>query len=86
MPTTVNPSVTTSAFQRKCPFDNDFRCDNGKCVFRAQRCNAKDDCGDNSDEEDCGKSYQNSSLSSIKPLNMKDIYKKVSLMRKSCLL
>ncbi|KAH7954684.1 hypothetical protein HPB49_020885 [Dermacentor silvarum] len=31
-----------------------FRCANGVCVERNNRCNYADDCGDNSDEEGCG--------------------------------
>ena len=30
-------------------------CDNGRCVCSIQKCDGKDDCGDNSDEEGCGK-------------------------------
>ncbi|XP_049268925.1 MAM and LDL-receptor class A domain-containing protein 1 [Rhipicephalus sanguineus] len=31
-----------------------FRCSNGACVMNYERCNYVDDCGDNSDEMDCG--------------------------------
>ena len=31
-----------------------FRCENGMCVDRSAKCNEIDDCGDNSDEKDCG--------------------------------
>jgi low-density lipoprotein receptor-related protein 1 (alpha-2-macroglobulin receptor) len=38
-------------------FDNDycdeFLCDNGNCVVFEQRCDSKDNCGDNSDEINC---------------------------------
>ena len=34
---------------------NQFRCDNGKCVFNSWKCDNVDDCGDNSDEKSCGK-------------------------------
>lgn len=32
---------------------NEFRCNNKKCVSKAWRCDYDDDCGDNSDEENC---------------------------------
>ena len=34
---------------------NQFRCDNGKCVFNSWKCDNVNDCGDNSDEKSCGK-------------------------------
>ena len=36
-----------ASFQRKCP--------KGICIFDLQVCNGKDDCGDGSDEINCGK-------------------------------
>ena len=32
----------------------DFQCSNGKCIHLGSKCDNKDDCGDNSDEENCG--------------------------------
>ncbi|XP_075546622.1 MAM and LDL-receptor class A domain-containing protein 1-like isoform X3 [Dermacentor variabilis] len=32
----------------------EFRCGNGACVMGYERCNYVDDCGDNSDEQNCG--------------------------------
>ena len=36
-----------------CPVSN-FTCDNGECVDENDRCDGEDDCGDNSDENNCG--------------------------------
>ena len=44
-----NPNPTPSS----CSPSN-FTCNNGKCLDRNDRCNNVDDCGDNSDENDCG--------------------------------
>ena len=34
---------------------SNHRCANGVCVSNSSRCNGENDCGDGSDEYDCGK-------------------------------
>ena len=36
-----------------------FRCANGNCVQKEWRCDAEDDCGDNSDELNCTSECKN---------------------------
>ncbi|XP_067905117.1 low-density lipoprotein receptor-related protein 3 isoform X2 [Heterodontus francisci] len=38
--------------QGSCKSD-EFLCENGKCILSAWRCNKMDECGDNSDEQEC---------------------------------
>lgn len=35
---------------------NEFSCRNGKCILNHWKCNKRDECGDNSDEENCSTS------------------------------
>ena len=40
---------------RPCPYDSDFRCNDGTCVRSTDACNTYNDCIDGSDEINCGK-------------------------------
>ena len=33
----------------------EYQCNNGRCIDERRKCDTRDDCGDNSDEADCGK-------------------------------
>jgi hypothetical protein len=39
-----------------CGYD-EFHCANDKCIVGNKRCDGKNNCGDNSDEKDCGMFY-----------------------------
>lgn len=39
---------------RECKEDQ-FKCDNGRCLPEDYKCDGDNDCDDNSDEDDCSK-------------------------------
>ena len=40
---------------RPCPYDSDFRCNDGYCIRSSGVCNRYNNCRDGSDEINCGK-------------------------------
>ncbi|UYV84688.1 hypothetical protein LAZ67_X003097 [Cordylochernes scorpioides] len=54
-PIIVNDTSPTPTPSTQCQ-KNQFACKNGKCYSYLEACNFFDDCGDNSDEENCGTS------------------------------
>ena len=45
----TSPGLTTCLWYQ-------FKCNNGICIDKRRHCNGNDECGDGSDEEDCGRS------------------------------
>ena len=37
------------------PYRTEFECHNGECIGRDLQCDGNNDCGDDSDEQSCGK-------------------------------
>jgi len=52
--TTTTSTTNTTPTATKTVGCGSFQCSNGKCIAKARECDDKDDCGDNSDEENCG--------------------------------
>ncbi|XP_065835534.1 sortilin-related receptor-like [Oscarella lobularis] len=52
-PSTPPPRPTTRPPYASCSASDDFRCQNGQCIRRANVCNYARDCSDNSDEQNC---------------------------------
>ena len=39
---------------RSCPYNGDFKCNDGRCVRSHYVCDGYDDCDSGEDEENCG--------------------------------
>ena len=53
-PSGVEPPTPIPTPERpQCQY-YEMRCDNGNCVDERRACDGRDDCGDGSDERDCG--------------------------------
>lgn len=50
---TAAPAIGRELFTTGCGPDQ-FRCENGKCIARIDRCDHKYDCEDGTDETTCG--------------------------------
>lgn len=58
--TTPRPTNYTTPVPGSCHFWQ-FQCNNGRCVWWSNRCDRSNDCGDNSDEFNCG--YETTTVS-----------------------
>ena len=45
-------TVFAAAFEKCAP--GEFQCNNGRCLDIRRKCNGYNECGDSSDEVDCG--------------------------------
>ena len=47
-------SFSCTTIDADCYYQSSFHCDSGDCVNSMYECDGYDNCGDNSDEQNCG--------------------------------
>ena len=52
--------------------NDEFQCKNGNCISDRWKCDTRDHCGDNSDEENCGNILELIFISMLRKCNIVD--------------